>query len=602
MHKPYVLGINPCINGMNYHDPSVCLMQDGKIVFAIEEERLNGIKHSKGLFPERAVDKCREYATDRGGDISKIAIGYSPILWKKRLVAEILRSSHSSGLAELLSSQAGSEHQCLVILEETIYDFSDIIHRMRFNENPLQIAMRILSRSNLPTAEVLFYEHHLAHAASAYYTSSFDSALCFVIDGTGEYASLSVWKAAKGNPLVKLHEDIMPNSLGYFYASATAFAGFEPWSEEGKLMALAPYGHKNDSISEALLSIVQSPLNHYDVSSFVGKCLGNGLAIDINRAKASIQETLGVSARQKDEEINDWFKDFAFEVQNLTEIIVKRVIDTWIRETGIEQVCVAGGLFMNCKMNMFLRENTIADKLYVQPVAGDAGVSLGAAILASENLSNSILLDGLSLGLEYDDDEIEPILQKTGIKYRRSNNIEKEVASLLLREKIVCWFQGKSEFGSRALGHRSILASPIDKKMALIVNQRVKHREEWRPFACSILEEFADKILEGYDDTHPAPYMIEAFKVKREWQEVMGAVLHSADMTTRPQIVPNRSGDQKFYSVIHEFYMLSNVPLVLNTSLNDKGQPIITTPWQAIEYFILNDIDAMALNNFLLIK
>lgn len=604
MNTDLILGINPCISGLNFHDPSVCLIYNRKIIFAVEEERLNRIKHSNGLFPYKSVEICRLYAEKIGCKITDIAIGYNPALWNRRIQTEIIRCVHNSGMNDLINGTSNfSPEMSIQIIQRMIYELSDLVVRKSCFDKPSHIAMRLKIESDCSTANVTFYEHHLAHAASAYYASGYERALCLVVDGTGEYATTSFWIADR-EQIKKLQELTMPNSLGYFYAIATAFAGFQAWNEEGKLMALSPYGHPNEAIRDKINTIIHATDNGYDVGEFISKCLCDGLAIDIPQSINTLSKIMGAPPRKAKDEITDWYKDFAFEIQRITELITANMLNYWIRETGITYVCAAGGLFLNCKMNMYLRENTLVDGLFVQPVAGDAGTSIGAAMLLDiqKNGYANYELYGLGLGPAFSDKDIETVLRDAHILYHRSENLPKSIAELLVQDKIVCLFSGPCELGPRALGHRSILASPCKQEMSDAINRRIKHREVWRPFACSILAEQAAEILDCYDEKKQQPdYMIEAYRINRQWETRIPAVIHKADFTTRPQIV-HRKDNQPYYDIINEFYRITDVPVILNTSLNDRGQPIINTPRQALEFFIFNDVDAMALNDYLLLK
>ena len=260
---------------------------------------------------------------------------------------------------------------------------------------------------------------------------------------------------------------------------------------------------------------------------------------------------------------------------------------------------------MNCKMNGFLRSRLAPIDIFIQPVAGDAGTAIGAAVLRAQEKTEErvhVQLEELSLGISYSEKYIEEILQKSGVHYYRSSDVSAECARFINDGNIVAWFQGKNELGCRALGHRSILAAPTPHAMSDVINQRVKHREEWRPFACSLLEEFASEILVGYNPVTLPAYMIEAFAVSPQWYSCMEAVMHIADNTTRPQVVCKDGPNQLYHEMIKCYYKLSGCPMVLNTSLNDKGQPIIQTPAEAIAFFVSHDVDYLIIESFIVNK
>lgn len=558
-----ILGINPGVFGLNYHDPSICLLDENEIIFAIEEERLNGIKHSCGIFPHNAVKECCRIAAERGSEITEIAIGHQPKLWQNRNQSEDFVTSADPRM--LLSA-------------------------------------KVRQLCNLGKAKVTFYEHHKTHAASAFYCSGFDSALCVVLDGAGELSSASVW-LADADGIKKLDEIKMPNSLGYFYAQATAFSGFEPWNEEGKLMALAPYGTSDSTIEKCLHQFFDDDFT-YKVSSLVEPCLSNGFLLDVTKSNSLFTDVFGFPPRKKDEEITKKYMDFAYGVQYYTERAVEQYIRKWLNITGEVNLCGAGGLFMNCKMNGYLRDTLPIDKLFVQPVAGDAGTALGAAFLRRAEMfsKSTIALKDLSLGLAFSNDTILKTLEHRKCNYTYSENIARDTAFMLSEGKIVAWFQGRCELGSRALCHRSILSAPKPISVSDEINARIKHRELWRPFACSMLEEYANEILENYQKSQQPNYMIEAFVVKENWRVEMEAVIHRNDFTTRPQVIRPQGRNKLIHEMLVHFYELTGSPMILNTSFNDKGQPIITTPDQAIDFFDSHDIDALSIGNYILRK
>lgn len=592
MNKKYVMSINPGDYGLNYHDPSVALFDENGLIVAIEEERLNNIKGSKGLFPINAVKACLEYEKIQLDDIDKISIGYSPKLWKNRMNLEM----------ELILKKAcqlgDDEKQKYDFVIKNIED-SNLINRYKFFSNKKTVENHIKKRLSYDKdINIEFHEHHLSHVASAYLTSGFNEATGVVIDGVGETSATTIWKIKNGK-FEKMLDIALPNSLGYFYAIATAFLGFTPWMQEGKLMALAPYGKYNSELFKKLESVINTQNDIYDASEFIEKNMSNYLMVDIEKAVKDLENITNIKARKKDELITQEHKDFAYAIQNLLELSVKNLINYAIKLTGISNVCVSGGVFMNCKMNMIIRENSNAANYFVQPIAGDAGLVLGSGLLTAQTRIDDF--NSLSFGLEFSDDEIEETLKSKNISYTKSKDIAMDTAKLLVDEKIVCWFQGKLEMGCRALGNRSILANPTKPETSKNLNDKIKHREVWRPFACSILEEHAEEVLSNYKVGNKYPFMIEAFKVKEEWKNRIPAVIHVADGTTRPQTV--NSKDYKLYhDMIQNFYEITGVPLVLNTSFNDKGQPIILKPETAIEFFLKNPADALVIGNFIVKK
>lgn len=590
--KKYVLSINPGDYGLNYHDPSVALFDETGLIVAIEEERLNNIKGSKGIFPKNAVRECLKYAKIDLKDVDKISIGYSPDLWKNRMNLEM------EGILKRASKLDVDEQQKNAFILENIIE-SNLLKRYEFFNDKEVVKNHIRKRLECDRdIDIEFYEHHLSHIASSYLVSGFKEAIGVVIDGVGESSATTVWKIID-NKFEKILDIPIPNSLGYFYAVATAFLGFVPWMHEGKLMALAPYGEYDAGLFEKLKNVINIENEIYDVSTFIGNNMTNYLMMDIDKAVKNLELITNIKARGKNDPITQEHKNFAYAIQNLLENSIKNLVDYAISLTGISNVCVAGGVFMNCKMNMIIREKSNATNYFVQPIAGDAGLIIGSGLLATENRINNF--NSLSLGLDFSDEEIEHALKAQNLNYMKSEDIARDTAILLSNEKIVCWFQGRLEMGCRALGNRSILANPSRIETSKYLNEKIKHREPWRPFACSILEDKANEVVENYKIGNKYPFMIEAFKVNETWKEKIPAVIHCADGTTRPQTV--NSNDYKlYYDMIEHFYKITGMPLVLNTSFNDKGQPIILRPKEAIEFFLKNPVDALAIGNFIVKK
>lgn len=585
--KEIILSVNPCTYGLNYHDPAAMIISDGKILFGVEEERLNGIKGSKGLFPQMAINECLKFCNISKCDITGVAIGYDPALWGNRLQLEM----------EHVLKQCKTKNRINAIKLMKKINECNLVNRYLFFKDNKNVEELLREKIGIDeSVEIKFYEHHMAHIASAYEVSGFDEAVGVVVDGIGETTVSSVWKI-KNHNYEKILDIQYPNSLGYFYAIATKFLGFTPWEHEGKTMALAAYGRKDPQIWNKLMQIINLKGDIYDVTKFINDNSSEFLMADENKAISSLEKLLGFPARKKDEPLNDNYKNFAWAIQEILETSVINLVNYAIKQTGIYNVCVAGGVFMNCKMNMVLRENSNAKNLFVQPLAGDGGLTIGAGLLMSK-IKFKGKLNTLAFGPYFNDQQIEQVLKDKKLKYIKSENIAKDVANLIANGKIVCWMQGGMEMGARALGSRSILADPRLPYMSDKINEIVKHRESWRPFACSVLEEHCKNIFENYNEQKMYPFMIEAFRVKPEWKDKIPSVIHKADSTSRPQTV-NKNTHPLYYKMISEFYNLTRCPLVLNTSFNDKGQPIIVNPKLAIEFYEKIQVDAIAMGNFI---
>jgi carbamoyltransferase len=372
--REILLGINPCIYGLNYHDPAVVVLIDGRVVFGVEEERCNRVKHSKGVFPSLALAECLTYCNLTWDDIDAVVIGYEPALWMNRLNLELLDIINPFVSCVSNSIQIrGSE-----IVEKIIR--TNIVDRYTFFRSQENVRKLIIEKcSALETTKVMFCEHHLAHIASSYEVSGFSEAVGIVVDGIGETAVTTLWRI-QNHQYEKILQIDYPNSLGYFYAIATKFLGFEPWGGEGKTMALAAYGKKNKEIADRLKSAFTLNGAFYDVSHFMHNHNAGFLMMNEDELIHELEALLGFSAREKDASITDEHIDFAWFVQDYLERSVIRLINYAVQKTGIVNVCAAGGVFMNCKMNMVIRETSEATNFYVQPLSSDIGLTVGAGL------------------------------------------------------------------------------------------------------------------------------------------------------------------------------------------------------------------------------
>lgn len=590
-----IMGINPCIWGLNYHNPSVVLVYRKKIIYAIEEERINRVKNSMGIFPQNAVEECKKISKKLNIPIKKVVIGFQPHEWINRVYFE-LEASLKYNKDIFMNSQNEEKESALINTKE---ELDKIFARLKNYNEIYKLEMLITMKLKIKDVKIQFKEHHLCHALSAYTFSDFDKALCLICDGVGEYNASTIW-IAESKKMEKIFEIDIPNSLGYFYAIATAYLGFKPWNDEGKLMALAPYGKYNKDIFDKFRKAISFGEGKYDVSFFIENCLINGLALDIEKAISIFENYFGIPRRLC--KITKIYMDIAFAVQTYLEEIVVSMINYWSYKTGIRKICVAGGIFMNCKLNMTIREKAKISKLFIQPISGDAGTSIGAAY--SEIYISNKKLNSLAFGNRYSNKEFKEILNA-------SNNIEYEfyeddklcnkVVHYMVNRKIVCWFQGAAEFGARALGNRSLIMDPRMAENADIMNERIKHREKWRPFACSMLYEYANEILENFTFGDKPYFMIEAYKVKPEWRNKISAVIHPVDYTTRPQLV-KKENYPLYYNLIQHFFDVTGIPLIMNTSFNDKGEPIVLTPKNAMEFFLKSTTDILVMGNFLVKK
>jgi carbamoyltransferase len=470
--------------------------------------------------------------------------------------------------------------------------FQGIGIRAAFPEQRIRHGLSDIPYDELP--EIRYVPHHRSHAMSAFYYSGFDDANVVTIDGSGEYDSTVLWRTIDGD-LERIKTFETPNSIGKFYGLITQFLGYRMNNGETKIMGLAPYGDENESIRRGLHELISYGSGEYDVTSLT----------DTAGPVAKLENILGFSRRQEDEEFSDRHRDLAFETQRLAEEIVLDLIEHNYRQTWEKKVAVAGGVFLNCKINKRIMECDVCDELFIQPAAGDDGLALGAGIqVAIEEgyASPGSLTDFFSpyLGPTIESDRVEEITAESKLEYEeiKANDIPDRIAQDIADGLLVGHSSGRIEFGPRALGNRSILADPRTIESKDRVNEHVKHREYWRPFAPSILEGAVDEFLENAEQS---PYMIKTFDVKAEKLDDLRAVIHEGDSTTRPQTVrPDQN--KRYYDIISAFEDRTGVPAVLNTSFNDHGEPIVCTPRHAIRDFYSIGLDVLYLGNYRLTK
>jgi len=552
------------IIGISYsgdHDSSCAIVIDGELKFAISEERLTRKKHDSS-FPINSIKKGLEFTNLKPEDIDFVCISWSNPL--KQLIFDFK------------------------LLFKNKFSFKGLLYTSYSNFYKLWIKGGFKRYEDyFGKSKFLFCDHHLAHAISAYSYSPFNEAVIVVIDGRGAYEATSIWYAKDGKiePVEIIN---FPNSIGLFYAKFTKYLGFKPLSDEWKVMGLAPYGEDGISLKE----FIENECIPYKVKW--KRLLRKGL-YDVS----GIEEIFGPQ-RKEDEEISQKHKDIAFACQRETEKAILNIVKYAIEKTKCKNLCLAGGVILNCKANGIVANSGIVDDIFIQPAASDEGAALGAALypyLIFEKRLPKFLMENLYLGPSYKEEEIEKILKNCKLKYERLINPSKVVAELIYDGKIIGIFQGRMEFGPRALGNRSILADPRHSSMKDKVNNSVKYREWWRPFAPTILE---DKYFEFFDTKFLSPFMILSFPVKKEMREKIPATVH-VDGTARPQSL-NKKINPFYYEIISEFYKKTGVPALLNTSFNLKNEPIVCSPLDAIRTFYTSGLDYLILENFLVSK
>jgi carbamoyltransferase len=553
--------------GINYsemHDSAACIARDGHILFAVAEERLSRLKHD-ARFPSLSIEACLAAAGVRADQLDFVCFGWPPAI-------EALKH-------DLKCMATGSLPLNYVDLVSTV--------RRNLNHTRKQNGKKqFLAR--FPTkAQFRFVEHHLAHAISAYSFSGFDDAAVLVLDGRGAWEASSLWHGRDGR-LEHVWTIPWPNSLGLFYAQFTQYLGFQPYSDEWKVMGLAPYGEPGINLRDFIIP----DDNPYKVSTRL-------LLDDKPAPLAGITARLGPQ-REAESEIDPKHKNLAFAVQDACEEAMMTLARAAVAKTGSRNICLAGGVALNSKANGKILSSGIVDRIFVQPAAGDDGVCLGAALAPYLDNGGKLPMHKMRhayLGAENSDEEIEKALTTYKLRATRVADPAAAAAEMLANGKILGWVQGRMEFGPRALGARSILADPRDPEMNAKVNNAVKFREWWRPFAPSMLAEVAGEYIESATDS---PFMILTAQVKPEKRSVIPSVTH-VDGSARPQTV-ERDVNPLYWRLIREFGNRTGVPVVMNTSFNLRGEPIVSTPTDAVRTFFSSGMDALVIGNFVVEK
>lgn len=554
--------------GINYSqmkDASACLVVDGKLIHAVAEERLSQVKHD-GRFPSLAIESCLAQASLRPSDIDHLCFGWSPA-----------RRAFRQDLADFLTLKRPA-------------DFINVTSSVRYLVSMTRQqggAKLFEDHFGVAPPNVRFVDHHLAHAISAYAYSGFDESAVLVIDGRGAWEATSLWHGRDGR-LEHVWTIPWPNSLGLFYAQFTQYLGFAPYSDEWKVMGLAPYGEPGINLREFLIP----DDNPYRVDARL--LLGNRAA-----STAGIEARLG-PRRMPESDIDARHKNLAFAVQDFCEQAMMTLARAAVEKIGCRNLCLAGGVALNSKANGKILSEGVVDRIFIQPAAGDDGACLGAALAPYLDNGGRLPLRKMRhayLGPESSDAEIESTLRTFKLRAARVSDPAAAAAELLANGKILGWFQGRMEFGPRALGARSILADPRDPEMNAKVNNAVKFREWWRPFAPSMLAEAAHEYIESATDS---PFMILTAQVKPEKRSVIPSVTH-VDGSARPQTV-ERDVNPLYWRLINEFGRRTGVPVIMNTSFNLRGEPIVCTPSDAVRTFFSSGMDALVIGSFVVEK
>ena len=593
----YILGASAF-----YHDSAACLIRDGIIVAAAQEERFTRKKHDN-CFPGNAIQYCVKEAAIDPAEIEHVVFYEKPFVKFERLLETYLafapRGFHSFASAMPLW------------IKDKLFQKSNLVKELE----------KTFGTDVKWREKLLFSEHHLSHAASAYYPSPFDNAAVLTLDGVGEWTTTSL-ALARGKELKVVKEIHFPHSLGLLYSSFTYYTGFKVNSGEYKVMGLAPYGEPKytDLIKENLITISEDGSFQLDMSYF-DYCTG------LTMTNKKFHDLFGGPPRQSETELTQREMDLAASVQKVIEEVVVKLAKGIAKDTGEKNLCLAGGVALNCVANGILLREKIFENIWIQPAAGDAGGALGAALATwhivyakGRNKSGSRdEMSGSYLGPAFLDDEILSSLKECGAVFHKleENELVKKVAQALAEEKAVGWMQGRMEFGPRALGARSIIADPRSPFMQKQLNLKVKYRESFRPFAPSVLREH---VSEWFEHDVDSPYMLLVADVKedkrRSITEEESALFGIAKLKVPRSSIPaithvdysarihtvHADTNPKYHAVISRFNELTGCPLVVNTSFNVRGEPIVCTPEDAFRCFMGTELDVLAIGDYLLFK
>lgn len=586
-----------------YHDSAACLIRDGEIIAAAQEERFTRKKHDAG-FPREAVRYCLETGDTKLGKLKYVVFYDKPLLKFERLLETYL-SFAPRGIQSFLMAMP-------IWLKEKLF------LRQLLQEELLAVDDG-LKKSDLP--QLLFSEHHESHAASAFYPSPYERAVVLCMDGVGEWATTSAW-IGEGRCLTPLWEIPFPHSLGLLYSAFTYYTGFKVNSGEYKVMGLAPYGEPKyvKAIYDHLLDLKSDGTFRMNMDYF-NYCTG------LTMTSRKFDALFGGPPREPEGKLTQREMDLARSVQEVTEEVMLRLSRTLHRETGAEYLCLAGGVALNCVGNgRLLREGPFRG-IWIQPAAGDAGGSLGAALTAWHQYDGQTRsvprsgdkMRGSYLGPSFSSLEIERFLKEKSLLYRRldEDSLFDYVAKELASEKVIGWFQGRMEFGPRALGGRSILGDPRSPKMQSIMNLKIKYRESFRPFAPSVLRE---RCSDYFDLDTDSPYMLLVASVKEKrrlpypaeaknfWgidllnipRSDIPAVTH-LDYSARIQTV-HQETNPRYHKLLKTFEATTGCAVLVNTSFNVRGEPIVCTPEDAYRCFMRTEMDLLVLENCVLLK
>ena len=564
----YILGIS-CY----FHDSAAVLLKDGVVVAAAQEERFTRKKHDSS-YPKNAIDYCLSHEKIASQDISYAVFYEKPFLKFERIFLNSVEYAPKS-----------------------LRFYTESMKRWFFEH--AWIKSHIISTLGISSSQILFSEHHLSHAASAYFVSPFKDSAVLTIDGVGEWTTVA-WGIGKGSDLQLSEEIRFPHSLGLLYSVFTYFCGYEVNDGEYKLMGLAPYGQPiYEEKIKKLLHLNRDGSFNIDLKFFSYQYSLTGVY------SKEFEKIFGKPNKTPDK-ITKYHADIASSIQKVLEDIVINIAKYVRKKSGLSNLSFAGGVAFNSVANYKVLQAAGFDDIYIQPAAGDAGGALGAALWAYHTVLNNkrkYIMDDVYLGEEEQEEQTVAVFKSLNVKYRKVRNekLIDEVSEKLAEKKVIGWVQGRFEWGPRSLGNRSILADPRSFEMKGVVNKKIKFREAFRPFAPSIPIEKATKYFDVLNEkSYPFKFMLYVAPVKSSKRKELGAVTHE-DGTARPQFVSKKS-NPIYHNLISAFGQKTGTPVLLNTSFNLRGEPIVNNSREAYQTFMKSGLDVLVVNNLIIDK
>ncbi len=595
----YILGLS-CY----YHDSAAALLKNGEIIAAAQEERFTRKKHDS-RFPINAIKYCLDSQSISVDEVNEIVYYEKPLLTFERLLETYLAIA-PRGIRSFIAAMQVWLKEKLFLKNELKKNFKALSNKFATNQTKIPY--------------LFFSEHHLSHAAAAYYPSPYQEAVILCMDGVGEWATTSAW-IGKNNMIEPLWEINFPHSLGLLYSAFTFYCGFKVNSGEYKLMGLAPYGKPLyvDKIKNNLIEIKKDGSFRLDMSFFK---YHRGFRM----TSSKFHDLFGEKPRKSEAKLTQFHMDIAASIQEVTEEIVIKLAKSLRKETGMKNLCLAGGVALNCVANGKLLEENIFNNIWIQPASGDAGSALGAALALwfqyhkkeRKALTNDSM-SGAYLGPEFSNDEIINYLRKVNAPFNSFSDkrLYEQIAEEIDNGKVIGWFSGRMEFGPRALGNRSIIGDPRNEKIQSIMNLKIKFRESFRPFAPSVLEE---DVGSQFKIKTKSPYMLLVSQVKEELSIPMSAdeenlfgidklniprstipAITHVDYSARVQTVSKKTNN-RYYSLIDAFKRRTGCPTIVNTSFNVRGEPIVCSPQDAYRCFMRTEMDVLVLENQVILK